>query len=176
MKKNRKSGRQRPLIKQIVRGRRTDKAYGELAELAFVHKAASLGFGVAKPYGDSERYDFVLDSGERFWRVQVKSTCSAFGRGYRTASRRGRLHYYKPYRAKDIDFYACYISPLDIWYVIPVRKVAPFQALTFYPAGCNWGGGYFERYREAWYLMTPGGDSKPQPLILHRVRAISGER
>src|ERR1700687_4343177 len=30
-------------------GARTEKANGELAELAFVHKAASLGFGVAKP-------------------------------------------------------------------------------------------------------------------------------
>jgi len=33
---------------------------GELAELAFMSKAASLGFGVAKPYGDSGRFDFIL--------------------------------------------------------------------------------------------------------------------
>jgi hypothetical protein len=39
----------------------TTKRRGELAELAFTLKAASLGFGVAKPYGDSERYDFILD-------------------------------------------------------------------------------------------------------------------
>ncbi len=37
------------------------KRRGELAELAFLYKAASQGFGVAKPYGDSERYDFILD-------------------------------------------------------------------------------------------------------------------
>jgi len=37
------------------------KRRGELSELAFVYKAAGLGFGVAKPYGDSERYDFILD-------------------------------------------------------------------------------------------------------------------
>jgi hypothetical protein len=34
------------------------KPLGELAELAFMSKAASLGFGVAKPYGDSKRFDF----------------------------------------------------------------------------------------------------------------------
>lgn len=39
----------------------TTKRRGEIAELAFTLKAASLGFGVAKPYGDSERYDFILD-------------------------------------------------------------------------------------------------------------------
>ena len=37
------------------------KRRGELAELAFLYKAATQGFGVAKPYGDSERYDFILD-------------------------------------------------------------------------------------------------------------------
>src|SRR5438477_12810869 len=52
----------------------TSKRQGELSELAFVYKAASLGFIVAKPYGDNERYDFVVDSGQRLWRVQVKST------------------------------------------------------------------------------------------------------
>jgi len=40
----------------------TTKRRGELAELAFTLKAASLGFGVSKPYGDSERYDFILDA------------------------------------------------------------------------------------------------------------------
>src|SRR5271167_4237301 len=57
------------------------KRRGELSELAFVHKAASLGFGVAKPYGDSERFDFILISrdwpqGEKLYRVQVKSTAT----------------------------------------------------------------------------------------------------
>src|SRR6266496_3934328 len=40
----------------------TTKRTGELAEAAFLYKAAGLGFGVAKPWGDSERYDFILDS------------------------------------------------------------------------------------------------------------------
>ena len=39
----------------------TTKRRGELAELAFILKAVSLGFAVSKPYGDSERYDFILD-------------------------------------------------------------------------------------------------------------------
>src|SRR4029077_7260224 len=40
----------------------TTKRRGELAELAFALKAASLGFGVARPWGDSERYDCILDA------------------------------------------------------------------------------------------------------------------
>jgi hypothetical protein len=46
---------------------------GELAELAFMRKAASLGFAVARPCGNSDRYDVVVRSGNTFWRVQIKS-------------------------------------------------------------------------------------------------------
>ena len=49
------------------------KRKGELSELAFAYKAVSMGFGVSKPYGDSERFDFIVTSGRRVWRVQVKS-------------------------------------------------------------------------------------------------------
>ncbi len=38
------------------------KRRGELAELTFSLKAYHLGFGVSKPYGDSERYDVILDA------------------------------------------------------------------------------------------------------------------
>ena len=40
-----------------------------------MQKAVSLGFAVAKPWGDSERYDYILDAGGRFWRVQVEASC-----------------------------------------------------------------------------------------------------
>jgi hypothetical protein len=72
-KKSIEPPRYRPPV-PLVRGPRNNKGKGELAELAFLYKASGLGFGVAKPYGDNERYDFILDSGERFWRVQVRST------------------------------------------------------------------------------------------------------
>src|SRR6202166_3331086 len=39
----------------------TTKRRGEISELAFALAAARQGFGIAKPYGDSERYDIILD-------------------------------------------------------------------------------------------------------------------
>jgi len=50
----------------------TKKRRGEMAEAAFLHKASMLGFGVSKPWGDSEPYDLIVDSGSSLWRVQVK--------------------------------------------------------------------------------------------------------
>ena len=141
----------RPATNQ--RHARPPKRRGELAELAFMHKAASLGLGVAKPWGDSERYDFILDSGERLWRVQVRSTEYQSHRGY-------AVHTYVYIRrqmialtAADIDAIIAYIVPLDLWYVVPI-EFAPCNNLWFYPHGSK-KGSRFEEFREAWQLLRP---------------------
>ena len=136
----------------LVRRKFSDKTKGELGELAFSLKAASLGFGVAEPHGEDEAYDFILDSGQRLWRVQVKSMYKPFRNGYRTAGRHDNQTIYK---ADEIDFLVAYVVPRDIWYVIPVNRITPSCLLLFYPSGCRRGGGHFECYREAWHLMAP---------------------
>jgi hypothetical protein len=132
--------------------RGTSKQQGELAEMRFMLKAAGLGFGVAKPCGDSERYDYILDSGKRLWRVQVKSTCGSRAHSYciqACGSSNGRK---ASYTAQQIDMLVAYIVPEDAWYVLPVRAFAPRKNLKFYPSGSKSGGRY-ELYREAWDLM-----------------------
>jgi PD-(D/E)XK endonuclease len=61
---------------------RNPKRTGELFEAAFMLKATLMGFLVAKPWGDSELYDFILDNGDRMWRVQLKCTEVVRARGY----------------------------------------------------------------------------------------------
>ena len=39
-------------------------------------RAAKEGLRMAKPWGDSSRYDVVVETGGRFLRVQVKSTAN----------------------------------------------------------------------------------------------------
>jgi PD-(D/E)XK endonuclease len=136
----------------LVRGKLSSKTKGELAELAFSHKAGSLGFGVATPNGEDEAYDFILDSGQRLWRVQVKSIYSPFRHGYRASCGHWNHRHYK---TEEIDFVVAYIVPREIWYVIPAHSIVASGTLNFYPSGCQWGG-YFESYREAWHLMAPG--------------------
>src|SRR5438046_7401127 len=58
--------------------RRNPKRAGEISEAAFVVRAHSLGFLVAKPWGDSEKYDFVLDAGSKLWRGRGRS-CGGAG-------------------------------------------------------------------------------------------------
>jgi len=136
----------------MVRGRLLPKRRGELSELAFFYKAASLGFGVAKPWGDSEPYDFILDSGQRLWRVQLKSASHHFNRRYDVHAKRGKDEKVMYTRA-DIDILVAYLIPIDVWYVIPVEKIEK-KALYFYPYGGARHARH-EAYREAWGLMAP---------------------
>jgi hypothetical protein len=94
------------------------KRTGELAEAAFVVKAASLGYAVSKPWGDSERYDFILDSGPRTWRVQIKCTESLNANGYQVQSTYTDQKKKGHYTSHDIDVLVAYILPLNLWYVV----------------------------------------------------------
>jgi len=135
--------------------KRPAKKQGELAEMAFMYKAASFGFGVAKPYGDSFQYDFLLDSGQRTWRVQVKSTNSR-GRWGSYVIRACRSPIYgkaRGYTAEEIDFLIAWIEPVDVWYVIPVQAFVPRIQLAVHPQDPASRGKY-ERFREAWCLMA----------------------
>src|SRR5712671_1556281 len=56
-----------------IQDRKCQKRRGEIGEAMFLAKAARMGFGIATPWGDSLKYDMVIDTGRRLFRVQVKS-------------------------------------------------------------------------------------------------------
>src|SRR5271169_1279360 len=117
------------------RRRSLPKRMGEVSEAAFLLKATGLGLGVAKPWGDSERYDFIVSSAQGvLWRVQVKSTACRYGRGYSANSSCNLGAFGKmEYTAEDIDFLVVHVRPVDAWYVLPVAVFAPIKHLNFYP-------------------------------------------
>jgi hypothetical protein len=128
---------------------------GELGEVAFMHKATSLGFALALPYGHLHRYDFIVEGGRNLWRVQVK-TSSFLVRGFY------RLCVYNynsraAYSESEIDFLAVLIFPEGIWYILPVREVLERRTLFFRPNGYV-GSDPYAYYREAWHLLrAPDG-------------------
>jgi len=134
--------------------RKNTKITGERSEAAFLARAIDMGFGIAKPWGDSRRYDFILDNGECLHRIQVKCTECIRARAYETRATyttgKGRAVYTKA----DIDFIAAHVVPLDLWYIIPVEVCTPQPMLRFYPhrqAKIM----RLEPYREAWNLILP---------------------
>jgi hypothetical protein len=141
--------------------RKNAKQNGELAELIFMGKAVSLGFGVAKPWGDSQRFDFILSRGERLWRVQVKSTTHVHRRGYKVGARKRSIQGQVAYTPKEIDILVAYIVPREVYYVIPAAAVQGVTTLHLFPSGARKGAGRFEQYREAWHLMMPAANPAP---------------
>jgi PD-(D/E)XK endonuclease len=134
---------------------RNTKRTGELSEAAFLLKAETLGFHLAKPWGDSERYDFILDTGARRWRVQIKCTEVLRARGYDVQPiysiyGEGKV----AYTADDIDVLVAHILPVNAWYILPIEVFTPNKSLRFYPdAVCK--RARWEKYREAWHLLEP---------------------
>ena len=121
------------------------KLRGEWTELLFMTRAVEHGLRVIRPWGDSSRYDFVVETGGRFLRVQVKSTSCQRSKHYVCAiDGRGR----NPYTAADVDFFAIYVIPADCWYIIPIQQsssaigLVPHDSLS--KNAC---------YKEAWHLL-----------------------
>jgi hypothetical protein len=137
------------------------KRRGELAELAFMRKAANLGFAVAKPWGDSDRYDVVVRFDKTFWRVQIKSVLgkSPLRSYFRIATRStdGRT-----YGRDDIDFLVVYIFAEDLWYVFPVHVVEQKKSVCLTPGSKK---SRYEQYRDNRNLMRLAGANLPALAI-----------
>jgi hypothetical protein len=89
--------------------------------------------------------------------------------------------------AADIDYFAIYVLPLDLWYVFPARTLAGVGAVVLTPHS---KGHKYERYMENWWLLTrhhfrrgtrtvvPPGDGRPGSVdrlsarIVERIREL----
>jgi hypothetical protein len=129
----------------------TRKRRGEASEAAFLARATHFGFTVCLPWGDSERYDSVVELGQGFLRVQVKSAARYAESRYRvkTAGASGVT-----YTASEIDFFVAHIVPEDIWYLIPIKAIGRRKGIRFYPHTRRKSRAQFEKYREAWCLLA----------------------
>ena len=123
-----------------------------------MRKAATLGFGVAKPWGDCDRYDVIVRAGKVFWRVQIKSVWNvAPARShYRVRTTGSRNSFYS---ADQIDFLVAYIFSKDLWYVLPAAMVESRKGVCLTPGSKT---SKYEHYREAWTLMGPT-NTEPAP-------------
>src|SRR5580698_6325458 len=108
----------------------TRKRRGEAAEAAFLARATYLDFSVCIPWGDSDRYDSVVELDCGFLRVQVKSATRYAETRYRvkTTGASGRV-----YTSKEIDFFVAYVVPENLWYIIPVQAIGHRTGIRFYP-------------------------------------------
>jgi hypothetical protein len=124
------------------------KRRGEWVELLFMTVASGIGFNVAKPWGDSASYDVIVENEGRFLRMQVKST-----EMWAEGSYLCQLHACgnRLYTPKEIDYFAIYVLPEDVWYIFPVTTLAGMSAVGLTP---HRETSKYHNYQEAWWLLT----------------------
>lgn len=100
------------------------KQRGNITEVECMLAFLKLGYNVLSPYGDCERYDFVVDIEDKFYRIQVKSANeNHLDEGYiefNTANKTTRNGTFvrHPYTEDEIDYFAtsyngqCYLVPV----------------------------------------------------------------
>lgn len=136
------------------KGFRTFKERGEWVELQFMAQALRKGFRVSKPWGDSASYDVGVEHDRLFLRVQVKSTSFRYQNGYLCGFKSNTKG--KRYTRRKVDFFAAYIVPEEVWYIIPACVVLKTKAsnLMLFPAQAMQRDYFkYEGYREAWGLL-----------------------
>ena len=100
------------------------KQKGCLTELQCITACCELGLSVSIPYGDNDRYDFIVDTGKQLLRIQVKTShwmdddCSSFSFNTRSTNVNTKGSRSISYDENDIDFFATFIQ--NQCYLIPV--------------------------------------------------------
>ena len=132
---------------------KTFKERGEWIELRFMAEAMRHGYKVLKPWGDSQPFDVAINFGNRIVRVQVKSTTSRVGTGYRCEFKPNARS--APYSPEQVDIFAACIIPENVWYLIPALVLMSGDHLQKAPMLCPMqplkiNRYLYEGYKEAW--------------------------
>ncbi len=102
------------------------KIKGRITEQKCYLKCLEAGFQVSRPLFDDARYDFILDTGNKLLRIQIKTSCwnedkSAFSfNGYSQHST-GNGNKRMKYTNKEIDYFMT--EKDDVFYLYPAGEI-----------------------------------------------------
>ena len=126
---------------------------GDFAELLFMQHATLHGYEEMFPFSKNSAFDVVLYTAQRsFLRVQVRST------GFlNTHDRYGMSIMYgvdkkKRFTPELVDFFAAYIVPHNVWYLIPASEWKGRCKFFFRPHRPD--NDPCARFREVWHLLS----------------------
>lgn len=125
---------------------RKPKEIGNLTELQCITRLYELGCSISIPYGDSEKYDFILDVNGNLYKIQCKhanlhlneenkidyiSIDTTWQTGY---TKNNRMKYHT-YSKDEIDYFATYYNGKS--YLIPVEECNTQKILRVLPSKNN---------------------------------------
>jgi PD-(D/E)XK nuclease superfamily protein len=110
----------------------TKKQLGERSQAHIIARLLEVGYTVLTPYGDSSRYDLVIEDAEgQFWRVQCKTAWIENGgasiqfatTSLRTRSTNGKVKYSRAGYMGQVEYFAVYSHELHKTYLIPASHI-----------------------------------------------------
>ena len=113
------------------------KQKGNITELEAMLAFIKLGYNVLTPYGDCERYDFVVDVNGKFIRVQAKTSNTeddgaSFKFSCRSCNRKDGKIVHHTYSNEEIDYFVTTFN--GKCYLVPVEECSVEKTLRFcYP-------------------------------------------
>jgi hypothetical protein len=151
--------------------RLSPNAKGSWSEGKFFTRATAHGFVLNKPWGHAQGYDLIIEFRGHMLRIQVKAAFKARGNYYQFHLESGRDPVTREWQT---DFVACYIVPLDLWYIIPVAELSPKSDMLLLVPGAPTANDpstaklgvsgkpirarrrrSYEECRDAWHLLYP---------------------
>lgn len=90
----------------------SSKEKGNLTELQCITRCYELGYKVSIPYGENSRYDFILDTGNKLYRVQCKTSSKVDEECFKFSCRSTRVNatqtISKRYTEEEIDYFCTF--------------------------------------------------------------------
>ena len=115
----------------------TTKDIGNITEVSCMLEFMKLGIPVLIPYGDCQRYDFVVEINNKFYRIQAKTANTNYIEdGYisfkcdNTTTQNGKTIHHS-YTENEIDFFSTFYN--GQCYLIPVGESSKEKRLRFIP-------------------------------------------
>jgi len=103
---------------------------GDESEAVAVSRLMSIGLSVSIPFGDSDRYDLIIDDNDSLYRAQVKTgriEDGAVNFKCRSCTTVNGDNEYNHYTSDEIDGYIVYSPDLDELYWVPVEEAGTSQ-------------------------------------------------
>ena len=120
----------------FVKKTMNSKQKGNITELETMLAFLKLGYNVLTPYGDCERYDFVVDANGKFIRVQAKTSSTeddgaSFKFSCRSCHRKDGKFVHHKYSNEEVDYFATTFNGKS--YLIPVEECGGDKRLRILP-------------------------------------------
>ncbi len=109
---------------------RSPKEIGDTAVAQVLARLLKKGNAILLPFGDSQRYDLVLDEKGKFSRIQCKSGRVRDGcvRFNTSSTEWYKVHHRKSYKGQ-IDYFGVYCADLDKAYLVPIDAIGETQGI-----------------------------------------------